>query len=191
MGIHATHFDMSTPDPLHFTPVPHARRARGWTPDAQTAFIAALSRSGVVAQAARSVGCSPRSAYYLRQRPGAESFAAAWDWALDMGLDDSRARAVALARGKEERPIVRRGRIVGTRIETNHRLLFAALRALGSERSGARAAMPHRIRIATRHMLGALADLGPFTPSEWTALRPALAALGGQDGDTPPPASLS
>lgn len=182
---------MRTPDILHFTPVPHARRARGWTADAQTAFIVELSRCGVVAQAARSVGCSPRSAYYLRQRPGAESFAAAWDWALDMGLDNSRARAVALAKGKEEKPIVRRGRIVGTRIETNHRLLFAALRALGSERSGTRAAMPHRIRIATRNMLGALVDLGPFTPSEWTALRPALAALGGREMDDPLATPLS
>ncbi|WP_416464692.1 hypothetical protein [Sphingomonas sp. VDB2] len=164
---------------LHFTPVPHTRRARGWTVDAQIAFIAALSRYGVVAQAARSVGCSPRSAYYLRGRPGAESFAAAWDWALDMGLDESRARAIALSRERQERPIVRRGRVVGTRIETNHRLLFAALRALGAERTGARAAMPHRMRIAIRAIGARLAELGPFNPAEWALLRPALAALRG------------
>lgn len=181
-----------SPDLLHFAPVPHARRARGWTHDAQLAFIAALARCGVVAQAARSVGCSPRSAYYLRQRPGADSFAAAWDWALEMGLDESRARAVALARERQERPIVRRGQIVGTRVETDHRLLFAALRALGAERSGARAAMPHRQRIATRQMMAMLADLGPFSPAEWQALHPSIAALGGIGGQPPPgPASLS
>jgi len=182
---------MTQPDLLHFTPVPHARRARGWTPDAQLAFIAALSRCGVVAQAARSVGCTPRSAYYLRARVGAESFAAAWDWALEMGLDESRARAVALAKETQERPIVRRGRIVGTRTHTNHRLLFAALRALGADGGGARAAMPHRQRIAARDMLGRLADLGPFSPAEWDALRPALAALGGSGAPPSHPAPLS
>ncbi|MEC3911987.1 hypothetical protein U5A82_16355 [Sphingobium sp. CR2-8] len=182
---------MTKPDLLRFTPVPHVRRARGWTPDAQMAFIAALSRCGVVAQAARSVGCTPRSAYYLRARVGAESFAAAWDWALEMGLDDSRARAVALARGQEERPIVRRGRVVGTCIATNHRLLFAALRALGAERSGARAAMPHRERIATRQLFDQIARMGPYSPDEWAALRPALAALGSGGGGGAPPAPLS
>lgn len=176
---------MTQPDLLHFTPVPHLR-VRGWTHDAQTAFIAALARCGVVAQAARSVGRSPRSAYYLRARPGAESFAAAWDWALDMGLDESRARAVAIAKEKQQRPIVRRGKVVGTRIETNHRLLFAALRALGAERSGTRAAMPHRQRIATRQMLGTLATLGPFGTAEWDRLVPALTALVGDQPQAPP-----
>ncbi|WP_420145775.1 hypothetical protein [Sphingobium sp.] len=177
---------MTQPDLLHFTPVPLMRRARGWTPDAQHAFIAALSRCGVVAQAARSVGCTPRSAYYLRARPGAEPFAAAWDWALEMGLDASRARAVALGREREEKPIVRRGRIVGTRIETNHRLLFAALRALGADRD----ALPHRQRIAMRHMLGRLATLGPFSPVEWDHLRPTLAILSGATADPPAPPAV-
>ena len=55
---------MSTPDssaaahdPLFFTPVPSVYRgANRWTPEAQRAFIGALSRCGVVTAAARSVG---------------------------------------------------------------------------------------------------------------------------------------
>jgi len=166
--------------PLHFTPVPHQRRARGWTAAAQRAFIAMLARCGVVAHAARSVGCSPRSAYHLRQKAGADSFAAAWDMALDMGLDDSRARAVALCRGRVEKPIVRNGRVVGRRMEPDHRLMFAALKALGAERTGDRAAMPHRQRIGLRAILHRLLDAGPFSPDEWALLRPALALAAGE-----------
>ena len=63
-----------------FDPVPSASTRRdGWTPDKQRAFIERLGECGVVSIAARAVGMSPKSAYVLRKRPGAESFAAAWD----------------------------------------------------------------------------------------------------------------
>ncbi|MCI4588586.1 hypothetical protein MOK15_00490 [Sphingobium sp. BYY-5] len=163
-----------TPSLLHFTPVPHQRRARGWTADAQRACIDALSRCGVVAQAARSVGCSPRSAYHLRQKAGGESFAAAWDWALEMGLDESRARAFALIGGREERPIIRRGELVGVRLVSNHRVMLAALRAISAERTGQRANMPHRQRIALRDMLDTICAMGPLDPTDWDALRRAV-----------------
>lgn len=178
---------MTQPDLLHFAPVLLARRARGWTHDAQIAFIAALSRCGVVAQAARSVGCSPRSAYYLRARPGAESFAAAWDWALEMGLDESRARAVALGQERLERPIVRRGQIVGTRSEPNHRLLFAALRSHGDRHRP----MLHRERIAHRSLLATLAERGPFSPEQWARLHPILVEASGGGGAPQHAAPLS
>jgi hypothetical protein len=174
------------PDPLHFTPVPMLRRrAQGWCPDTQRAFIDALSRCGVVAQAARSVGRSPRSAYHLRRRAGADSFAAAWDWALDMGLDESRGRAIALIHGKRVRPIVRRGEVVGQRTDNDPRLMFAALNALGADRDGRRDAMPHRQRMALRHVITTLIDNGPFSPEEWARLVPALAAVAGADGGGP------
>ena len=71
---------------LAFTPVPQQRRrADGWTPGAQQCFIRALEAMGSVGQAARAVGMGRRSAYRLRERPGADSFAAAWDRALSMG----------------------------------------------------------------------------------------------------------
>ena len=124
---------------LHFTSVPMLRRrASGWSPAAQRAFIDMLARCGVVAQAARSVGCSPRSAYQLRQKQGAESFAAAWDWALEMGLDAARAQAIALTRCAQVRPIVRRGVVVGHRRAPDNRVMLAAMRTICAERSGAR-----------------------------------------------------
>ncbi|MBL0916250.1 MAG: hypothetical protein IBJ13_12300 [Sphingopyxis sp.] len=40
---------------------------------------------GSVGQADKAIGMGRRSAYRLRERPGAGSFAAAWDRALSMG----------------------------------------------------------------------------------------------------------
>ncbi len=80
-----------------FTPVPLQRvRADGWTPLAQERFIRALEVMGSVRAALRAVGISRNSAYKLRERPGAESFARAWDTALDCGR--SRAFDVMLDR---------------------------------------------------------------------------------------------
>jgi hypothetical protein len=62
-----------------FMPVPARARRDGWTPERQRIFIAALARSGCVGQAAREAGMSRESAYRLRRREGAQSFAAAWD----------------------------------------------------------------------------------------------------------------
>ena len=71
---------------LAFTPVPLERtRADGWTPETQANFIRALEAMGSVGQAVKAVGMGRRSAYRLRDRAGAESFAAAWDRALSAG----------------------------------------------------------------------------------------------------------
>lgn len=69
-----------------FTPVaqqPH--RADGWTPDTQANFIRALSAMGSVGKAERAVGMGRASAYRLRERSHAASFAAAWDSAISTG----------------------------------------------------------------------------------------------------------
>lgn len=136
---------MPTPAPedtilfTHFTsPRP---RANGWTSDAQVAFIAALARTGVVAVAARGVGMSPRSAYQLRARPGAESFVDAWDRAVSEG--QARAIDAALSRTLEPVmvPVIRRGRQVGLRETFDSGLAIAAMRALdGKNGRWARAA---------------------------------------------------
>ncbi len=69
-----------------FTPVPQRRvRAGGWSVIAQERFIRALAAMGAVGPAARAAGMSRRSAYKLRERQGADSFARAWDRALDEG----------------------------------------------------------------------------------------------------------
>jgi hypothetical protein len=65
-----------------FEPVPGRARRDGWTPQRQSAFIAALAESGRVAVAARAVGMTRESAYRLRARAGAEGFVAAWDAAV-------------------------------------------------------------------------------------------------------------
>ena len=141
----------------------------------------------MVTQAARSVGCTPRSAYHLQEKDGAESFAAAWDWALEMGLDESLARAYAQIQGRRKTPLVRRGQIVGVRIDQDFRVMFAALRALGAERDGKRNALPHRQRTAQRDLLATLLENGPFTPEEWAILRPVIAAGAGQRLDDASP----
>jgi hypothetical protein len=70
---------MSAPPVVAFTPVPLRRRSDGWSPDLQLRFIIALSRGLTPGEAARSVGKNRQNAYALRKRPGAASFAAAWD----------------------------------------------------------------------------------------------------------------
>lgn len=69
-----------------FTPVPFERvRSNGWSPLAQRRFIHALSVMGSVGAAARAVGMGRISAYRLREREGADSFAVAWDRAIGEG----------------------------------------------------------------------------------------------------------
>jgi hypothetical protein len=62
-----------------FLPVPLRARADGWTPERQARFIGLLAETGSVAEAARRVGMARESAWRLRRRPGAASFAHAWD----------------------------------------------------------------------------------------------------------------
>jgi hypothetical protein len=64
---------------LDFAPVPVRARRDGWTPDRQRAFIGLLSKGLRPGRAAAQLGMSRKSAYALRCRPGAASFAAAWD----------------------------------------------------------------------------------------------------------------
>lgn len=62
-----------------FTPVPLRYRKDGWTPMRQADFLGQLCETWCVAEAARRIGMTRESAYRLREKPGAESFAAAWD----------------------------------------------------------------------------------------------------------------
>jgi hypothetical protein len=69
-----------------FTPVPLARiRHDGWTPERQRQFLIALAAMGTVDSAARAVGMSRISAYKLKGRSDAESFAREWDRAIGFG----------------------------------------------------------------------------------------------------------
>lgn len=98
-----------------FLPVPLRGRANGWTAIKQGEFIGFLAETGSVAQAARMVGMSRKSAYKLRARPGAEGFAAAWDMALGMPKRKVTPDDLSwLAYEGMVKPIMRRGRYCGT-----------------------------------------------------------------------------
>ena len=66
-----------------FYPVPlRAERDDGWTLARQANFLGWLAETGSVSAACARVGMSRKGAYQLRRKPGAESFAAAWDASL-------------------------------------------------------------------------------------------------------------
>jgi len=110
-----------------FTPVPTvSNRSDGWTPERQRRFIAALASHGGVAAAARSVGMTPQTANRLRKRPGAESFARAWDAAVEEGRMRSCDEALARGLYGYRVAIVRNGKVIGHRHRVDNRLLFAA-----------------------------------------------------------------
>ena len=69
-----------------FTPVSLDRvRHDGWTPERQRLFLVALAAMGTVDSAAQAVGMSRISAYNLKKRADAGSFADEWDRALGFG----------------------------------------------------------------------------------------------------------
>lgn len=121
----------SPDEPIAFAPAPHAGRHDGWTPDRQRGFVEALARIAVVAAAAKAVSKSAKSAYALRKRPGAEGFAAAWDRALAIGRDEVGALAIDRAIHGVAEPVFYGGRQIGVRRVYDHRLVSAAIRALG------------------------------------------------------------
>lgn len=117
------------PVTIAFTPVPLARsRCDGWTPLTQKRFIDALAALGSVGQAVGAVDMNRASAYRLRARPGAESFAAAWDQALDIGR--ARMFDIAMTRAIEGHTtirILRGGSVVMDQGVARH-LIVAAIR---------------------------------------------------------------
>lgn len=73
-------------DLIEFTPVPRAtKRWNGITAQKQRVFMDNLAASGCVKMASDSIGTSTSAMYTLRKSPGAESFAAAWDKAIEAG----------------------------------------------------------------------------------------------------------
>jgi hypothetical protein len=113
---------------IDFTPVPRLRNRRtGWTEARQRAFIAALARCGSVKTAAAHVGMSARTAYRLTDAPGADSFAAAWDQALDIGLARIQSDALERALNGAFVPIYRRGRLVRVEHRRCDRLAIALM----------------------------------------------------------------
>jgi hypothetical protein len=109
---------------------------RGWTPARQLGFMRALTRCGSARAAAAAVGKSVRSAYLLRDKPGAASFSAAWDQAAIAGRRAAVDSAIDRALHGELVPVFRNGRPAGTRLERNDRLLIGVFNAIGREVAG-------------------------------------------------------
>lgn len=114
-------------DPLAFTPIALRARRDGWTPERQVRFIAALAAIGVVATAARAVGKSGTSAYDLRERADATSFARAWDTALTMAGDRVFEQAMDRAINGVAVPRYYRGRQVATVRRPDYRMALKVL----------------------------------------------------------------
>ncbi|MDQ3139514.1 MAG: hypothetical protein M3Q15_02170 [Pseudomonadota bacterium] len=125
---------MDIPDFLRFTPVPVRARRDGWTPALQRGFILLLARGHGTADAARRIGRSRQTAYALRARPGSESFADAWDMALDFARTARAAAgpALLLRDGEDSMLVPRfyRGRLVGFVQREDHRAALRTLRHL-------------------------------------------------------------
>ena len=129
-----------------FTPVPRKYRHDGWTPERQKAFIEALAATGSVSHAARAVNMAKEGAYQLRLHPQAASFRAAWEAALDHGVQ--RLVDVTMERAIDgvPVPIVHKGEVVGERRVYNDRLAMFHMRhrlpgrygALNPPRAGTR-----------------------------------------------------
>jgi hypothetical protein len=123
-------------DPLlGFKPYRHrAPRGNSINPDKQVAFIAELAATGVVTQAARSIGVSLEALYKLRHRKGAEGFAKAWEMALDRGIARLEDCALERAMTGEERAFYRGGEVVARFTHHDNSLLMFLLKQRRRER---------------------------------------------------------
>lgn len=117
-----------------FAPVPVRARKDGWTPERQDRFIAALHATRSVGAAARAAGMTRASAYRLRDRPGAGSFAAAWGAAVapdpEASTDIRSASDDLWDRAMNGRviPIIRKGVQVGHRVRPDNKALLTLMR---------------------------------------------------------------
>ena len=125
---------MQTLDFLDFAPVPLRARHNGWTAAAQRDFILRLARGAGIGEAARHLGFSRQSAYALRRRRGAESFAAAWNSAVALGRNmatvERRERGFAYGAETLLVPRYYRGRLIGFVQRDDNRSAMRALLAL-------------------------------------------------------------
>ncbi len=128
---------------MGFDPAPTRKQHAGWTAQRQRRFIEHLAVSGNVGEAAAAAGVSSRSAYRLRDKPGAESFARAWVAALS--LCSTRLAAIGLDRamnGRVERFYKDGELVMERRIPSDH-LLTWFLSRLDPAQFGTPAAKAH------------------------------------------------
>ena len=117
-----------------FVPVAARARKDGWTARRQAAFLAALAITGSVSEAARRVSMARETAYRLRRREGAESFAAAWD-AIAERCDGVQRKVTPDERARRAiegliKPIIYRGRHVANALKHDNSGLLRFLAQL-------------------------------------------------------------
>jgi hypothetical protein len=160
----------------------------GWTPERQQRFLDHLADVGSIAAAARAVGMTRQSAYWLRRQDHAADFRRRWDEALA----DSGAFIEALAMDRlvdgEEEVIERDGETVAVRRRPcDARLLLFYLKRLEDRRS-ARAALERAVVLRRLDRQAASASNGYNPPDAEKlsigrdALRKELMALHKQYG---------
>jgi hypothetical protein len=146
-----------------FQPAPTRNRNAGWTAERQRKFIEHLALTGHVGEACAVVGFASSSAYRLRDRAGAESFARAWDAALR--LCPTRLVAIGLDRavnGRVERHYRNGELVMERRIPSDYLLTWFIARLdplqFGSPAAKALAAATGDPREKARRELPALLD---------------------------------
>ncbi len=123
-----------------FSPVPTRERADGWTPARQAAFLAHLAVTRSVSAAARRVKMARETAYRLRRKAGAESFAAAWDAVLGRGTGKRKVTTAERRRRAIDgllKPVIYQGRHAGTMEKADNTALLGHLALLGFDPPGA------------------------------------------------------
>jgi hypothetical protein len=147
-------------------------RIDGWTPVKVAAFIARLTDTGSVTKAAAYVRMTTASCYTLRNQPGGEPFAEAWETALSTRHETLADIAVDRARDGVERIRWFRDQKVGVDRIFSDRLLIHMLEATDPMRRRERA-------MALAVQAAALAAQAPPLPAPATA--PASLASGPHD----------
>jgi len=144
-------------------PVPVRVRADGWTAERQRTFLIVLAETGSVSAACQEAGVSSRSAYRLRARPDAESFARTWDQALKIATVRLTTLAFERATRGTVREVWRDGQLVQQTREPSDRLLVFLLQHLlpagkPGERWDGFEAMTDAVRGTFQRSLGTLGD---------------------------------
>lgn len=157
-------------DPAHppgpavdFTPVPVRVRRDGWTAERQRIFLTVLAETGSISEACINSGVSSRSAYRLRARTDAASFARAWDDALRLATARLTALAFERATMGTVREVWKGGELVGHTREPSERILIFLLQHLlpagrPGERWAGFEALAGQARAAFPATLDALSD---------------------------------
>jgi hypothetical protein len=115
---------------IPFALVPVRPRRTGWTAQKQRRFIQVLAECGIARHAAAAAGMNERSAHRLALREDAESFADAWDAALQIAA--RRGASLLFEYGLEgiSETVWRDGKIVYQRRRPSEKALFFLLSRL-------------------------------------------------------------